>query len=283
MGIPYAEVIGDPIAHSKSPLIHKFWLAKLGIEGDYRACRVRADKLQGYFAQRRRDPEWRGCNVTIPHKVPSLEWLDRLESSAAKIGAINCVTAGASGLLGSNTDINGVQAGIRKYPWADACLFGNGGAARAALWYLSTANKEAFLSRHRRCDTFIVARDTEKSSELLKEFELPGAAYSFSDAAKALAGVVLVINATSLGMAGQPSLPEHVLESLKLAYSDATVFDMVYNPVETQLVREAKRNGLHVVDGLTMLIGQADRAFQLFFGARAPREHDPELRELLTR
>src|SRR5207253_5298056 len=101
----FAEVIGDPIAQSKSPVIHRYWLDRLGIEGDYVRTRVAADELAGFLARRRSDPEWRGCNVTIPHKETIIPLLDRLDPSAEAIGAVNCVVPEGGALVGYNTDI----------------------------------------------------------------------------------------------------------------------------------------------------------------------------------
>jgi shikimate dehydrogenase len=92
MSVPYAEVIGDPIAHSKSPLIHGFWLDKLGIQARYERAHIKAESLAGYLAARRADPAWRGCNVTIPHKEAVAPFLDNIDPVAAKIGAVNTVT-----------------------------------------------------------------------------------------------------------------------------------------------------------------------------------------------
>ena len=108
MGRPYAEVIGDPIAHSKSPAIHNFWLAKLGIDAEYGACRVRPDELADYFARRRGDAEWRGCNVTMPHKQAVMPLLHSVEEPAALVGAVNTIRPSLDGLqVGHNTDVAG--------------------------------------------------------------------------------------------------------------------------------------------------------------------------------
>src|SRR3990167_7254417 len=99
MSTPYAEVIGDPIAQSKSPAIHNFWLGKLGIDAEYRACHVRPEELEDYFTRRRGDVDWRGCNVTMPHKQAIVPFLGRLDPLAAKIGAVNTVVRAADDRL----------------------------------------------------------------------------------------------------------------------------------------------------------------------------------------
>lgn len=281
MGRPYAEVIGDPIAHSKSPLIHNFWLGKLGIDAEYRSCHVRPDELADYFAQRRGDAEWRGCNVTVPHKVESIVQLAGCDQRAKQIGATNCVVRAQAGLLGSNTDVDGIAEAVGKDNGFGVCLIGNGGAARAALWHFAQRSREHFSHHHKRA-VAIVARDTEKSKALLDEFDVPGSAHRFADSRRALEGVWLIVNASPLGMRGMPPMPKEIVSGLCLAYPDALVFDMVYSPFETDLLREARRCNLLTSDGLTMLIGQAATAFQRFFGAPAPRQHDAELRALLV-
>ena len=104
----YAEVIGDPVAHSKSPLIHNFWLGKLGIDAEYRACRVTAENLGDYFAKRHEDANWCGCNITIPHKIAALDHVSDPGCVRDSIGAINTVARGPEGVLfGTNTDAAG--------------------------------------------------------------------------------------------------------------------------------------------------------------------------------
>lgn len=274
---PYAEVIGDPIYQSKSPIIHNFWLDKLGLDAEYRAVRVRADGLGPYFAKARADPNWRGCNVTIPHKTNVLTFVASTLRSARQVGAINCIYPSAKGLIGANSDVDGVLESLDAVSLQrDAgitCLIGAGGAARAALYALDVAG-------HR--DLRLIVRRPERANDLLDRFGMAGSIHGFKDAEVALAGANTVINASPLGMMHQQRMPASILESLALTASDALVFDMVYAPLETDLLAQARSLERRAVDGLTMLIGQADLAFQLFFQAQAPREHDAELRALLT-
>lgn len=275
--LPYADVIGDPISQSKSPIIHGFWLKKLGLRAEYRAVRVRADGLAAYLAKRRLDPDWQGCNVTIPHKQAVLGLIDAPLRTAQRIGAANCVYRSRSGLSGENSDIDGVRealdiAGAERDPGA-VCLIGAGGAARAAMHALDTAGVE---------DLRILVRRPERGQELADHFGMKARIFRFVDAAGAMAGANTVINASPLGMAGQARMPATMLEGLAAAAPDALVFDMVYAPLETDLLATARGLGMRAVDGLTMLIGQADLAFTLFFNAPAPREHDAELRALLS-
>lgn len=272
----YAEVIGDPIHQSKSPLIHKFWLGKLGFAGEYRATRVRADGLGRYFAERRSDPNWRGCNITIPHKQAALACVDSVLKTATRVGAINCVYRSTSGLVGENSDVEGVleslDAASGQRDAGSVCLIGAGGAARAAMHALDLAGVR---------DLRLVVRRAERGQELLDAFGMSGSLHRFGDAAAALRGADTVINASPLGMLGRQPMPVDLLAAIATTADDALVFDMVYAPLATDLLQAARHYRRRAVDGLTMLIGQADLAFQLFFGAPAPRQFDSELRTLL--
>lgn len=269
MNMPYAEVIGDPISHSKSPLIHRFWLEKLGIVGDYRATRVLPEDLGKFVADRREDPAWRGCNVTIPHKIAVMDHVADPGSVRASIGAMNTVARDETGeIMGTNTDAAGFYAPISdmKLDGASVAVIGSGGAAHAVLFALS------------RCavgDVTLLVRNPLKGAGLLARFGLKGSVHKL---ATPLPPVDLLVNATSLGMVGQPEL---VIDLAPLP-PHAVVYDLVYAPLLTPLLAAAEKRKLATVDGLEMLIGQAAFAFELFFGAAPPRESDDELRALLT-
>jgi shikimate dehydrogenase len=290
MGVPYAEVIGDPIAQSRSPLIHKFWLEKLGLDGDYRATRVEEGNLPQYLSERRLDPDWRGCNVTMPLKRAVLPYLSRLAPDADLAGAVNTILVDADGgLKGFNSDILAVTALLGKleppsYPRHVATyvqIVGAGGAARAALIGAARAGY---------CDFDFFNRTTTKAREMARLLDLPADAYGHP--LEALGPIRnpddgpgnqryshVLINASSMGMEGVRELPV----DLSVYYPDTVVFDMVAHPVETGLVGQARRLGLRTIDGLQMLVAQAADAFALFFGAAPPRESDGELTELLLR
>jgi shikimate dehydrogenase len=281
----YAEVIGDPIAQSKSPAIHNFWLGKLGIAAEYRACHVRSEELADYLTARRADPDWRGCNVTMPHKQAVLAGLDRVEPPADVIGAVNTVLPdGAGGLIGTNTDAAGFleplgQELAQCHYFRMARIIGTGGAARAIITALAG---QGF--------TLVVAgRDPGKARALLDELAPGGdhhtphlahfadpTSFAFDDREGCCD---LVVNASALGMAGQAPLAF----DLSHAPPRSIVYDIVTNPLETPLLTAARAAGFRTVDGLSMLIGQAAVAFERFFGQPAPRAADAELRELLTR
>jgi shikimate dehydrogenase len=269
---PYAEVIGDPIAHSKSPLIHNFWLDKLGIDAEYRACHVRPDELEGYFTRRRGDAEWRGCNVTIPHKLSVLGFVDEVDSSAELVGAANCIVCENGKLIAHNTDLYGVDAAL-QYAQSYVCIIGAGGAARAALPSLD------ILCAY---DYRVIARDPVKAERDLSGLGYDMRFFGFEQAEDAMRDVEQVINASPLGMTGKPPMPRSILNALSVTDSDACVFDMVYAPVDSELLKTAAALGRETVDGLVMLVGQAKGAFWHFFGQHPGDVHDAELRALLT-
>ena len=266
---PYAEVIGDPITHSKSPVIHQFWLKKIGLAGAYRATHVRPDELVAYVESRRSDSAWRGCNITIPHKITIMDHVADPGDVRGSIGAMNTIFRQADGnLIGTNTDAAGFFAPIASFDLQDmpVAVVGTGGAAHAILFALSRADVGPIT---------LLARNPLKGAALLARFGLKGKVQGLN---APLPPVALLVNATQLGMAGQ----EPLILDLSAQPEDAVVYDIVYSPLVTPLLAAAQSRGLATVDGLEMLVGQAVVAFELFFGAPAPREHDVELRKLLT-
>ena len=285
-GRPYAEVIGDPIAQSKSPAIHGYWLGKLGIDAEYRAAHVTADALTDYLADRRNDPNWRGCNVTMPHKRAVMPELERIDPLAARIGAVNTIVrSGDATLTGFNTDAAGFIEPLRplldrEHLFRMARVLGTGGAARAIVAALAAENVVMILA----------GRDLAKARALLDELDPDGehhaielahfadpTDFAFDDRAGCFD---LIVNASPLGMAGQPSLAF----DLSHAPPGSVVYDIVTDPVDTPLLQSASAAGFRTIDGLSMLIGQAAIAFEKFFGRPPPRaDGDSELRALLAR
>ena len=283
MSVPYAEVIGDPIAQSKSPVIHTFWLEQLGLEGDYRRQLVQAGGLADYLASRRADPAWRGCNVTMPHKQAVIPFLDRLDPLAARIGAVNTIVPEAGKLVGYNTDAPGFLEPLqpllaKTHYFRMARVLGTGGAARAIVAALAAESMGIVLA----------GRDPAKARALLDELD-PGGEHHvapldhFADATDFAFDdregcLDLVVNASSLGMTGQPPLAF----DLTHAPPGSVFYDIVTSPLETAFLKAARAAGFGTVDGLSMLIGQADHAFRKFFGATPPRgASDVTLRERL--
>ena len=285
MSKTYAEVIGDPIAQSKSPAIHNFWLEKLGIDAEYRAHHVTADGLADYLEKRRKDPDWRGCNVTMPHKQAVMPLLDAIDPQAAAIGAVNTIVRGADGSLkGFNTDAPGFLeplSGVLKdnHFFRMARILGTGGAARAIIKALAD---QGF--------TLVVAgRDPAKARAFLDELAPKGEHHAialdhFADKTEFAFDdregcCDLVINASPLGMRGQPELAF----DWSHAPPGSIAYDIVTDPLDTRFLANASEAGHSTIDGLSMLIGQATHAFERFFGEKPPRDDDAELRERLTR
>ncbi len=267
-GVPFAEVIGDPIAQSKSPLIHNFWLGALGIAGDYRRAHVKPEDLAAYIAERRGDADWRGCNVTMPHKAAVMDLVEDPGDIRGTIGAMNTIVRQPDGtLIGTNTDAAGFYSPLAELDLAGAtvAVIGAGGAARAVLFALARADVGPVT---------IFNRSPLKAMGLLATFGLKGDIVGLD---AQLPPVSLLVNASSLGMKGQPPLD---LDLSPLS-EDAIVYDLVYSPLQTGLLKAAEARGLDTVDGLDMLIGQAALAFELFFGAAPPEGRDEDLRALL--
>ena len=278
----YAEVIGDPIAQSKSPAIHGFWLDKLGIDARYQATRVTPDGLAEFIAARRADPDWRGCNVTMPHKQAVIALLDRLDPLAARIGAVNTIVPEQGALVGYNTDAPGFLEPVRalldqQHYFRMARVLGTGGAARAIVAALADESMVIVLA----------GRDPAKARALLDELDPAGehhavdiahfadaTDFAFDDRKECLD---LVINASPLGMSGQPPLAF----DMSHAPPGSVFYDIVTSPLDTAFLKSARACGFSTVDGLSMLIGQAAHAFARFFGQKPPRDADAQLRALL--
>jgi shikimate dehydrogenase len=279
---PSAGIFGWPIAHSKSPLIHRFWLEKLGLDGDYGRFPVHPDRL-GAAVRALPALGLRGVNVTVPHKQAVMAHLDRIDPQAARIGAVNTVVVEDGALVGYNSDAPGFLEPLRpqlaqRWLFKMARIIGTGGAALAIAHALHDVG---FV-------VVVIGRDEAKAEALARRFAPDERYFTSLEAFRAptdfafddRAGILdLVVNATSLGMKGQPPLDvdfSHVPPG-------AIVYDIVYAPLETPLLAAARERGHATIDGLAMLIGQAAVAFEKFYGAAAPRAHDAELRERLTR
>ena len=280
--LPYAEVIGNPISQSKSPVIHGFWLKKLGIEARYGARQVTPETLTDYLAERRADPLWRGSNVTMPLKQEVLPLLDRVEPEAQRIGAVNTIYRDGDRLVGTNTDVTGFLEPIQHHLAGEhlfrmARVIGTGGAARAIVDALA----------QRGFTIVLAARNAGKARSLLAELAPDGE--HFTPPLAHFAGPTdfafddrkgcfdLVVNASPLGMRGQGELAF----DMSHAPPGSVVYDIVTDPGDTAFLQAARRAGFETVGGLAMLVGQAAAAFEKFFGNAPPREFDGELFERL--
>jgi shikimate dehydrogenase len=273
--LPYAELIGDPVSHSLSPLIHRHWLRMLRLPGDYRATRVAAADLPRFLAGRRRYANWRGCNVTAPHKLAVIDQLDRLDEVAARVGAVNCISRQNEALVGHNLDVAGIDAALEGLPLAgaSAVVIGAGGAARAACVHLAAAGAAITLLARRPDGAEGVAM---LAPGLISVRPLDDAPFAFE-------GAELIVNATPAGRPGAAPLPAPLLRALARAATGATVFDMTYGLARSVLLAAADAAGLRAIDGLPMLVAQARGSFRLLFGAESPQDEDGSLAAALER
>ncbi len=271
-----AAVIGDPIAHSLSPRLHGYWLERYGIDGAYIPLHVRAEDLAEVFRLLPR-LGFRGWNVTLPHKEAALALVDEADPAARRIGAVNTVLVGEEGRLsGLNTDGFGFLANLRaRVPGLEldrgpAVVIGAGGAARAVACALCEAG-----CRDLRIVNRTEARARALAAWLQQQFAVTVATSPWSARRRALAEALLCVNCTSLGMKGQGALDL----PLDLLPRHAVVVDIVYVPLETALLREARERGHPVVDGLGMLLWQAVPGFRHWGGIEP--EIDEEVRTCL--
>jgi shikimate dehydrogenase len=265
---PAACLIGWPAAHSRSPLIHHYWLRKLGIEGGYNIEAVPPEGFAEFVLHLSRHG-FVGANVTIPHKERALA-LTRPDARARAVGAANTLWYEGGELLSTNTDIEGFISNLDTCApgWnaADALVLGAGGSSRAVVFGLL----ERGVNR-----VHLANRTIERARAVADQFGAQVHPVRWDQVSELLPRSGLLVNTTSLGMHGQPALEIDV----GLLPSDAVVADLVYVPLETALVAAARARGLKSADGLGMLLHQAVRGFELWFGQRP--QVTPELRALV--
>jgi shikimate dehydrogenase len=254
-----AFVAGHPVAHSRSPKIHGYWLATYGIDGSYRAIDVAPDDF-AEFVRTLEANGYRGGNVTIPHKEAAFALAGRRDDAAEQIGAVNTLWFEAGDLWGGNTDAHGFAANLDEHApgWAangPAVVLGAGGASRAVI--------HALIERG-IADIRIVNRTLARAEDLRHCFGARVSAHGTAATGELLADAGLLVNTTALGMHGNEGLsadparlPDH-----------AIVTDIVYVPLETPLLAAARARGLKTVDGLGMLLHQAVPGFERWFGIR---------------
>ncbi len=266
-----AFVMGHPIGHSRSPMLHGYWLKLYGIDGSYEALDIAPEAIGDFFAGFR-EAGWAGGNVTVPHKMAVIPYLARIDENARAMGAVNTIWWEGDDLVGGNADSLGFMGNLddRAPGWdavaKKAVVLGAGGAARAAVWGL----------KGRGLSVVIVNRTRTKADDLAAHFGDGVASADIAALDHELAEADLLVNATSLGMAGQP----HNDVDLSTLKPTATVADVVYVPLETGLLKEAALRGHRTVDGLGMLLHQAVFGFSHWFG-QVP-EVTEELREMIV-
>lgn len=261
-------LLGHPVAHSLSPTMHNPALASLGINGRYQLLDSSPEQLSAVMGVLRAENVL-GCNITIPHKEAACHHVDRLTPVARATGAINTVYKQNGELIGTNTDAPGFVRALREDLSFDpqdksVVLLGAGGAARACGWALLDAGVKRLTVLNRSLDR--AARLAEQLSTQFPEAHCSAAELSVGQLEERSMTANLLVNATSLGM-GKEESPW--LKEVELP-KGLSVFDLVYHPVETLLVRQAKANGLAAVSGLSMLLYQGDEAFSLWTGQHAP-------------
>ena len=266
---PRACVIGWPVEHSRSPAIHGYWLAHYGIDGAYGKEAVQPEDFPEFLSALSKHG-YVGANVTLPHKEAALRAVQQADAAAQAIGAVNTVWLDESGALrGSNTDAYGFMTNLdlSAPDWREGCdvamVLGAGGAARAILHGLIEAGIPRIL---------LTNRTIAKAETLARDFGHPVQVVPWEDKDSALSACRLLVNTTSLGMAGQAPL-DIMVSALP---ADAVVTDIVYVPLETPLLAAARARGLTAVDGLGMLLHQAVPGFERWFGVRP--EVTPDLR-----
>lgn len=253
-----AGVLGWPVSHSRSPRLHGFWLERHGIDGAYLPLAVRPEDFSA-AVRGLRAAGFRGCNVTVPHKIAAFEICDTVDDSARRAGAVNTLVFGNDGITGSNTDGGGFLANLRASgvdPGAGpALVLGAGGAARAIIASLQDLGVTVSISNRTRQRADALARD------------LPGLrVLDWDRRADALADHALLVNTTTVGMHKPGEAGEKLVVDLASAATGMAVADIVYVPLETPLLAAARSAGLRPVEGLGMLLHQAVPGFSAWFG-----------------
>ncbi|MDQ8729082.1 shikimate dehydrogenase [Bradyrhizobium sp. LHD-71] len=254
-----ACLIGWPAGHSRSPIIHKYWMKSFGIDGDYRIEAVNPEDLADFLA-RLGEHGYIGANLTIPHKERALALTDA-DARARAVGAANTLWLDGSTLRATNTDVEGfldnLDASSPGWDRAtrEALVLGAGGAARAVVFGLIERGVPTI---------HLVNRNLPRAEELARDFGAAVRPATWDRIASLLPRATLLVNTTSLGMKDQPPLDVDVT----LLPPSATVADAVYVPLDTDLLKAARARGLNTADGLGMLLHQAVRGFSLWFGKR---------------
>ena len=269
-----AGVMGWPISHSRSPRLHGYWLDRYGIDGAYVPLPVSPENL-GRALRALPALGYAGVNLTAPHKEAAVGFVDRLDAAAQRLGAVNTIVVSRGGLLeGSNTDgfgfLESLKAGAPGWSAASgpAAVIGAGGSSRAVC---------AALAEEAAPEVRIINRTTARAEGVAAEINGPCSVRAWAERGAAIADATLLVNATTLGMAGQPELD---LDLSALA-PDTVVTDLVYVPLGTRLLASAAARGNPTVDGLGMLLHQARPGFEAWFGVTP--EVTPELRDAMLK
>lgn len=264
-----AGVCGWPIHQSLSPLLHNFWLKELGISGAYVHFAVRPDEAHRAFRSLKKT-SIAGVNVTMPLKRLAYEAADEHTPDAIKLGVSNCLYKRGGKLVAHNTDLEGFAAPLllamnaRQLSETPTVVIGTGGAAKAVIGALLSLNVPEIR---------VLGRTDAKAEEIVTSVNLPSL-YSLPwyERHESLQNAGLVINASAGGMSGKPELDLDISH----ATEDTLVYDLIYVPQKTKLLKQAKKAGCRTLGGLDMLIAQARPSFKLFYGVAPPAEADPK-------
>jgi shikimate dehydrogenase len=268
MALRRACVMGHPVAHSRSPMIHGYWLKTLGIQGAYELKDLTPEQFPGFVSELGKNG-YIGGNVTAPHKEAAFRAVAGRDEAAEAIGAVNTLWLDDGKLMGGNSDTHGFSANLDarapgwQVPGCRALVLGAGGAGRSAVYAL----------RQRGAEVHLVNRTLSRAQELASRFGAK--AHGFDALPGLLRDADVLVNCTSLGLAGKPPL-EIDLGPLKRS---AVVYDVVYVPLETALLAQARKRGHRTVDGLGMLLQQAGFGFRKWFGGEP--KVTPELRAIV--
>jgi len=263
-----ACVMGHPIAHSRSPMIHGYWLRTLGIEGAYELKDLMPEQFPGFVGELGKNG-YVGGNVTAPHKEAAYRAVSARDAASEAVGAVNTLWLENGRLMGGNSDVHGFVANLDdrapgwNVPGCNVVILGAGGASRSAVY--------AF--RQRGIEVHVVNRTVARAQELAQRFG--ASAHRWNDLAKLLSQADVLVNCTSLGMQGKDPLQIDLGPLRK----SAVVYDIVYVPLETPLLAQAKKRGHRTVDGLGMLLQQAGFGFRKWFGGEP--KVTPELRSMV--
>jgi shikimate dehydrogenase len=272
MNVRRACVIGWPVSHSRSPLIHGYWLKRYGIEGEYGREAVKPENVDS-FIKALPQRGYIGCNVTLPHKEAAFRNVRLADEATARLGVVNTVFLKGGEAWGTSTDGEGFLANLAAASplWSAqdkrVVLLGAGGSARAIV---------GALIDQRVSEIIVINRSRERAEHLRQQFGGPVHVSGWNEIGKELATADLLVNTTSLGMTGQPALDI----DLSALPPNALVADIIYTPLETALIGRARALGNPVAPGLGMLLHQAVRGFELWFGMRP--EVTPELHDLIA-
>lgn len=255
-------VIGDPIDHSLSPNIHSAAFRELNLDCSYIAYKIAKDELEEGIESLKKI-KIDGFNVTIPHKVEMMKYLDKLDESCSIIGAVNTVTNDNGILKGYNTDMDGFLEPFKKRNLntinLKILLLGAGGAARAIV--------AGFAKKHAKSITIAnrTLENANKISEFSNKIGLKANPIKIDEVSDTAKNYDVIVNATSIGLKNEPSVV-----SLDAINSKTIVYDIVYSPINTDFIKKAKEKGAITIYGYEMLLGQASRAFQIWHGVEAP-------------